>query len=376
MQWDWTRIEQELREATRDLPEVALDRPRIERLAAETAAGLRSAEANRLSESPEPPERGQVEELTALSPDEQAHLRRVGLGALERGEVAVAVLNGGMATRFGGRVKGIVEAVAGRSFLEIKHLQARRYGGVPLLVMNSLATHRATLRFLEEKGIEEGVHCFVQSVSLRLTPEGQLFRDAEGRISPYAPGHGDFPEALATAGLLALLERRGVRALTLSNVDNLGAEPDPLLIGFHLERGKPLTVEVSRAIPGDVGGAPLRVAGRLQLVEGFRFPRGFDFSRVPFVNTNSFIFSPSALAEQHPLSWFYVEKEVAGRTAVQMERLVGELSAFVDTAYVGVPRHGPALRYFPVKSQSDLEELRADPALVRRFSELEPLASR
>src|SRR3712207_8661149 len=48
-----------------------------------------------------------------------------GVAAIRRGEVAMAVLNGGMATRFGGVVKGIVEAVDGRSFLEWKLREAR-----------------------------------------------------------------------------------------------------------------------------------------------------------------------------------------------------------------------------------------------------------
>jgi len=72
----------------------------------------------------------------------------------------------------------------------------------------------------------------------------------------------------------------------------------------------------------------------------------------------------------HALSWFYVEKSVDGRTAVQMERLVNELSRFADTTYVATPRGGPRGRFFPIKTREDLERLRADAALVRRFAGL------
>ena len=80
--------------------------------------------------------------------------------------------------------------------------------------------------------------------------------------------------------------------------------------------------------------------------------------------------SRALLEAQHPLSWFYVEKNVEGRVAVQMERLVNELSRFAPTHTVAVPRGGPQGRFFPIKTREDLERLRADPALVRRFGGL------
>ena len=46
--------------------------------------------------------------------------REAGVEALRAGRVAQVVLAGGMATRFGGVVKGAVEALDGRSFLSWK----------------------------------------------------------------------------------------------------------------------------------------------------------------------------------------------------------------------------------------------------------------
>ena len=294
--------------------------------------------------------------------------RESGRAAFERGAVAVAVLNGGMATRFGGAVKGIVEACAGRTFLEIKYAQARAFGPVPFLIMNSFATHRRTLEFLRERGIDERVHAFVQHASLRLTPGGELFRDRDGALSPYAPGHGDLPEALRESSVLDRLRASGVEALVLSNVDNLGAEPDPAILGYHLDRGCEMTAEVAPSVPGDAGGAPMRVGGRLELVEGFRFPSGFDWNALPYVNTNTAVFSLDVLARDLPLSWFYVEKEVEGQSVIQLEHLIGEISSFVETAFLAIPRLGARGRYYPVKSRADLEALRSDPLLVDRFS--------
>ncbi|UCE86296.1 MAG: UTP--glucose-1-phosphate uridylyltransferase [Deltaproteobacteria bacterium] len=368
MRFDWDAIDAELRPILGGLPGLSIDRDHIEQLAAGVAAGRLRAASNRLRESPEPAGPDDVDDLERVSEAQRSRFTRIGGEAIARGQVAVAVLNGGMATRFGGAVKGTVEAFGSRSFLEIKLAQAHAQGPVPVLVMNSFATHAATLAFLEARDLTKDVHPFLQSVSLRLTPEGELFRTDDGALSPYAPGHGDFPEALRRCGLLTRLAERGIRAVTLSNVDNLGAELDPQIVGYHLAHERPVTIEVSGSVPGDVGGAPARVGNRLQVVEGFRFPAGYDFDRLRYFNTNTFVFSPAALETAYPLNWYYVEKQVEGRTAVQFERLVGEISAFVPAAYLAVPRGGRAGRYFPVKDQQALEALRADRVLVERFS--------
>jgi UTP--glucose-1-phosphate uridylyltransferase len=364
---DRDAIREEFREQVGELPGLSLDLERLEAFAAGIASGQIGPDANVFDPAPIPATGEQVDVSDEFSEAQRSRCLERGREEISAGRVAVAVLNGGMATRFGGDVKGILEAVSGRSFLEIKLEQGRRLGDVPFLVMNSFATHARTRAFLEEHGLAEGVETFLQDVSLRLTPEGEVFRDADGRISPYAPGHGDFPEALRRSGLLERLRERDVRLVQLSNIDNLGAELDPLLIGYHLEHGRPLTAEVAKTLPGDVGGAPAFAQGRLQIVEGFRFPADFDFGTVPFMATNTFLMSLDLLAEPHELTWFYVRKQVDGRAAIQMERLVNELSSRVETAYVATPRGGPEGRFFPIKTRDDLARLRADAALVERF---------
>ena len=327
------------------------DRERFARLQAQVASGELSAASNVV--------RGRIEplgdELTALPVDEET--RAAGLEALRRGDVAMAVLNGGMATRFGGVVKGVVEAVDGRSFLEWKIADAAR-ASVPFLCMNSFATDEATRAFVTERRLPEPLF-FAQSVSLRLNPDGSLFRDGDGRLSPHSPGHGDFNEALRASGLVELLRSRGVRLLMLSNVDNLGARVDPLVVGAHVRARRPMTVEVVAKRPGDTGGSPVLVDGKPMLVEGFRFPPSFDQGRLDVFATNSFVFDLDALDSVYPLTWFYVEKQVDGRPAVQLERLVNELSTFLPTTFLTVPRSGPNGRFFPIKTPRDLDEARA-----------------
>ncbi len=153
MRWDWGAIETELQRLLEDLEDLALDRERIEFFAEEIRAGRLAAGSNRLQVDPEPVSSESIERLQELPETKRTHYTELGRSAVERGEVAVAVLNGGMATRFGGVVKGVVEAIGERSFLELKFQQARAQGSVPFLVMNGFATHRPTLRFLAERGL-------------------------------------------------------------------------------------------------------------------------------------------------------------------------------------------------------------------------------
>jgi UTP--glucose-1-phosphate uridylyltransferase len=363
----WSEVRDEVQPVLEPLG-LKLDEARIERFSDAIRSRSLRPGSNRLERPPEPAGRDDVDVLGSFSANERARFTARGHAALEAGEVAAAVLNGGMATRFGGVVKGILEALGGLSFLEIKLRQARAVGPAPFLVMNSFATHQPTLDFLRARGLEAHVRTFLQDVSLRLAPDGSLFRDREGALSLYAPGHGDFPSALRAAGLIDELRDAGVRTVQLSNVDNLGAELDPAVLGYHLDHGRRITAEVAEAVPDDVGGAPAFIDGRLQIVEGFRFPESFDHRQNRFLATNTFWFSVEALAEARELRWFYVTKEVDGRPAVQMERLVNELTASFPTAYLATPRGGDDGRFFPVKTREDLEALRADAALVRRFT--------
>jgi hypothetical protein len=57
-------------------------------------------------------------------------------------------------------------------------------------------------------------------------------------------------------------------------------------------------------------------------------------------------------------TWFRVEKEVDGRTAIQRERLLGELTSHLATRFLEVPRSGPGSRFLPVKDFDELDARR------------------
>jgi UTP--glucose-1-phosphate uridylyltransferase len=358
------------------LDRFGFDEPLFESLQARVAAGELSPDANLVRGEIEPPAPGDITHLLAPGDPGYDDAREAGLEALARDEVAQVILAGGMATRFGGVVKAVLGAVDGKSFLEAKldqtaALEERLGCRIPVALMTSFATDDAIRAHVAERGLGEPL-VFSQFVSLRLEASGELFRDAEGNSSLYAPGHGDLFQALQRSGTLAALRELGVRTVTISNVDNLGARVDPVVVGSHLLASKPLTIEVAFK-EGDMGGAPVRVDGRLQLVEGPRFPPVFDQDRAPVFNTNTALFDIDALGIDYDLTWLYVEKTVGERKAVQLERLYHEVSALVPTQYLEVPRRGPRGRFSPIKTPADLERAQGD---LRELVSADPLGDR
>lgn len=310
-------------------------------------------------------------------------VREAGETALARGEVASVVLNGGMATRFGGVVKGVVEVFDGQSFIALKADDVRRasarFGArVPLVLMNSFATGEATRLHVEMAhrfGLPDvSLLHFDQSISVRMNPDGSLFIDDEGRPSYHAPGHGDFFPSIRRSGVLSRLIEQGTKYLLFSNVDNLGATVDPMIIGSHVLAGKTMTAEVTqkrRTASGawDKGGAPaLLENGHVQIVEGFRFPPDFPQESLPDFSTNNMVFTASAVDRDVPLDRYLVKKKVDGRPALQLETITCEASGSLgqdgrpvfDLGLLRVPREGPSGRFFPVKEPVDLETQRGN----------------
>jgi UTP--glucose-1-phosphate uridylyltransferase len=327
---------------------------------------------NRLPGSVEPPAPGDVVDMPAAGTPEHGKLEALGLEALRRGEVALCVLAGGMATRMGGVVKALVDALPDCSFLELRlaenaHIEAISGHRVPLWLMTSEATDAGIRAALGDKLDGETIATFEQCVSLRLTKSGELFHDEHGEPSVYATGHGDLPEALRASGLLGKFIAHGGKVVCIANIDNLGATVDPAIVGFHLAHGGPLTVELVDKVGSDRGGGPIRWNGRPIITEEFRLPVGFDPALVPVFNTNTFVVSAQAL-EQLAMEWTYVEveKKVGAAVGVQFERLLGELTAGLAPRLLRVPRDGVASRFLPVKDIPELELRRPEIEAIAR----------
>jgi UTP--glucose-1-phosphate uridylyltransferase len=332
-------------------------------------------ERNRVRGVVEPPREEDVRDAPVAGTAEHERLAAVGLEAIRRGELALCVMAGGMATRMGGVVKALVEAFDGHTFLDLRLRENASWGRragrpVPLWLMTSDATEAPIREALSKSSAPPHVATFTQDLGLRLTREGSLFLDADGHPSTYAPGHGDLPDALRRSGLLSSFVAGGGKHVWIANLDNLGATIDAALLGHFIETGADVMVEAAPKVAGDKGGIPVwadaedaggHVTRRLQVLEEFRLPKGFDAAAVRVFNTNTFLVRAGALLDTKVRwSWFEVEKKVGEKTAVQFERLLQELTAAMPAAYARVPRDGTVARFLPVKDHDELARRRDD----------------
>jgi UTP--glucose-1-phosphate uridylyltransferase len=357
---------------TRIAPELAallerfrFDRIPFEELRARLSEAAPDLEAlHRIGEPIEVPADDVAHPLPA--PGTPARERDAALGRelIERGEVAAVVLAGGMATRFGSQVKALAPVLEGRdlSFLDLK-LADLVHHGADVTLMTSFATHDA----LAAAVAGSGVKLAPQLISLRLNADGSLFLGDDGAPSPHAPGHGDLADALRISGAFERYREAGVRTLFVCNVDNVGATLDPALVGLHQSLGGAVTAELVSKRTGDAGGLPVRRAdGSLAIAEAFRVPEGFPHERFPLFNTNTLWIDVAALEQPADYTWSVARKSVDGREAIQLERLVGELTWWHASRYVHVPRDGVESRFVPVKDTDDLAAAQEQIAAICR----------
>lgn len=345
------------------------DRARFEALATRlTGAPI----DNRVSGVVEPPTDDDLLPCPAADTPRAAQLAEAGRGALGRGEVALVVLAGGMATRMGGVVKALVPALGERTFLdlrlgEVQSMSKQSNARLPFWLMTSSATEDGIVAALGDRLSGDSIATFPQFVSLRLRPDGTLFVDASGKPSVQAFGHGDLPDALRRSGLLARFVESGGRYLVVANLDNLGASVDPTLIGMHMEHSAPVSCEVVQKVGTDRGGIPVRLDGRRVVLEEFRLPQSFDPTRVRVFNTNTFVLDARAVLElDADWTYFVVEKQVEGETVIQFERLLGEITSFLDSRFLVVPRSGAESRFLPVKDHAELKARQGEIETIAR----------
>jgi hypothetical protein len=274
-----------------------------------------------------------------------AEHRKLGLTALRNGEVAVVTLAAGAGSRWT-QGAGVVKALnpfcrlggRHRSFIETHLAKSRRISRlcgtpIPHIFTTSYFSHDATRRFLEEHDqfgyegpliLSEG-----KSIGLRTIPtvrdlrfaweempqqtldvQQQKVRDSlrtaligwaksAGEASDYTDnlplqclhpvGHWyEVPNLLRNGTLAALLkDRPQLKTLVLHNIDTVGMDADPALLGLHLSSGAGLTFEVITRRLEDRGGGLARVNGRPQLVEGLAMPREEDEFHLTYYNSNT-----------------------------------------------------------------------------------------
>jgi hypothetical protein len=195
----------------------------------------------------------------------------------------------------------------------------------------------------------------------------------------------EIPNLLRNGTLAALLrERPQLQTLMLHNIDTVGANLDPAILGRHLESGATLSFEVITRRLEDRGGGLARVDGRLRLVEGLAMPReevefdltyyntlttwihvdgllrAFGLARADLTDEAKVLTAIRHLAGRVPT--YITLKEVKKRwghgqedvfPVVQFEKLWGDLTALpeISSNFLVVPR----LRGQQLKEQAQLD---------------------
>lgn len=372
---------------------------------------------------------------------------QAGQDAIAAGQVAVVTLAAGVGSRWT-EGAGVCKALhpfnrfggRHRSFLEV-HLAKNRastavHGGkIPHVFTTSYLTDapiRDHLARHQNFGFDSGVYVSTgKSVGLRMVPtvrdlqflwletaeqvldqQQQKVRESvraalmnwarsTGEASDYTDnvpnqcmhpvGHWyEIPNMLRNGMLARLLsDQASLRYLMLHNIDTLGANVDPGLLGQHLHSGAGLSFEVITRRLEDRGGGLALVGGRPQLVEGLAMPderaefnltyynsmttwieidqllSTFDLTRDQLADQNTVEAAVRTLAKRMPTyvtlkdvkkRWGHAQEDVF--PVAQFEKLWSDMTALpeVDCQFMVVPtRRGQQL-----KSQAQLDGWKRD----------------
>jgi len=274
-------------------------------------------------------------------------LRRAGLAAIARGQLAIVTLAAGVGSRWT-QGAGVVKALhpfckfAGRhrTFIETHLAKSRRIaqlagqpGRLPHIFTTSYLTHAATEEYLQRVNRHDYPGPVIlsagRSIGLRMIPnvrdlrflweempqqrldeqqqkvraslrtallnwaatagEGGDYTDNLPGQCLHPVGHWFEVPNLLRNGVLAklLADQPQLQHLMLHNIDTLGADADPALFGLHLAQDAGLTFEVIQRRLEDRGGGLARVNGQVRLVEGLAMPREEDEFHLRYYNSNT-----------------------------------------------------------------------------------------
>ncbi|MBC2961341.1 UTP--glucose-1-phosphate uridylyltransferase [Nocardioides deserti] len=311
-----------------------------------------------------------------------------GIGAAALRTTAVIKLNGGLGTSMGmDRAKSLLCVRRGLSFLDIiarqvLHLRKAHGATLPLIFMNSFRTSADTMAALARYADlpVEGLPLeFLQNKEPKLLTSDlspvSWPKDPDLEWCP--PGHGDLYTALRGTGLLARLLEAGYERVFVSNSDNLGAVPDPVVAGWFARSGAPFAIEAVRRTPSDRKGghfARRKSDGRIVLRETAQTldedkQALADLDRHRYCSTNNLWFDLRAMQEALDvregilgLPMIRNVKNVdpgdkSSPEVVQVETAMGAaIEVFEGSQLIEVGRD----RFVPVKTTNDLLVLRSD----------------
>ncbi len=278
--------------------------------------------------------------------DIASQYREIGSDAIASGMVAVLTLAAGAGSRWT-KGAGTVKALnpfcridgAHRTFIETHLAKSRRtmkeFGAaIPHVISTGYLTHDAIKQYLEREqyyGYTENAYLSPgNNVGLRLIPTVQDLRFAwlempqqlldeqaqkvleslhaslmewaerTGEASDYTDnlplqclnpvGHWYEIPNLFRNGVLSQIIRKypKIKFLLVHNIDTMGANIDPGVLGRHIESKAGMSVEVITRRLEDRGGGLAKANGRLRLIEGLAMPREEDEFNLSYYNSATY----------------------------------------------------------------------------------------
>jgi hypothetical protein len=314
-----------------------------------------------------------ADEIEKMDPAKREQLIETGKKALQNGELAIVTLAGGVGSRWT-KGAGVVKSLhpfskfAGkhRNFIEL-HLAknrkaAKKYNALlPHVFTTSYLTHQPIKEFLDLNGSLNNGSVYLSSgqfIGLRLYPterdlrfyweelsqqildeqaqkmrdslrnalinwtknngEGENYTDNLPQQCIHPVGHWfEVPNLMINGTLQKLIEANpNLNYLLLHNIDTLGANSDPLLLGSHISNNNALSVEVISRWFDDRGGGLANVDNIPRLVEGLSLPNEqieFDLS---YYNSNTFWVSIDPLLASFKLTRADLSNQEKVKTAI------------------------------------------------------------
>jgi hypothetical protein len=142
---------------------------------------------------------------------------------------------------------------------------------------------------VQAQKVREGMRAALMQWT-RSAGEGSDYTDNQPGQCLHPVGHWyEVANLLRNGTLLRLLEMRPeLTYLMVHNIDTVGANADPDLLGYHIHSGAALTTEVIARHIEDRGGGLARVDGRVRLVEGLVLPNEELESRLHYYNSATY----------------------------------------------------------------------------------------
>ena len=341
------------------LDELGFNREQHEQIKKDLKAGLIGLSKNRLPISTliDDVPKKEIEHYQHLN---ESKLRNLGITALQNGELAVISLAGGLGTRWT-KGAGVVKSLspyakfAGkhRNFLETHIAKSRNTilafsAKIQHVFTTSYLTHKALSDFLSDfkndEGLEKRYLSFGKVIGLRLYPterdlkfmweempqqllderahkvrqslrnaliswaknsgEAEDYRDNIPSQCIHPVGHWyEIPNLFLNGTLYTLInDNPNLKHLLVHNIDTLGANADPLLLGYHISQQKAMTIEVITRKLEDRGGGLAKINGNKRLIEGLALPDERSEFNLSYYNTNTFWIDIDKLLHSFELS--------------------------------------------------------------------------